>query len=50
MRRLTLRSESLIDLTADELSGVAGAAPTDGCLTYQPSLCGLCQLFTREIC
>lgn len=50
MRRLTLKSESLTDLTADELADVAGAAPTDGCLTYQPSLCGLCQLFSKVVC
>ena len=49
MRRLTLKSESLTDLTADELSGIAGGA-TQLCPTNQPTLCHLCQLFTREVC
>ena len=50
MRRLTLRSEPLSELNAGELSGVAGGAVTQNCLTYQPTLCGLCQLFTQVVC
>lgn len=30
MRRLTLKKETLVDLTAAELTGLVGAAPTVG--------------------
>ncbi len=43
MRRLTLKSETLTDLSAAELSGVAGGA-TSVCLTNQATLCHLCAL------
>lgn len=38
-RTLSLRRESLVELTTDELSSVAGAAgpPTGDCLTKVPS-------------
>ncbi|HEV2890024.1 MAG TPA: hypothetical protein VGX28_06575 [Frankiaceae bacterium] len=49
MRRLTLRSESLAELSADELSGVAGGA-TQLCPTHQATLCYLCNLLSNAIC
>ncbi len=49
MRRLTLRSESLADLTDDELSGIAGGA-TQLCPTEQATLCHLCHLYSNRIC
>lgn len=48
MRRLTLRIETLSELTTEELSGVAGGA-TAICPTNQATLCHLCQLLTRGI-
>lgn len=51
MRRLTLRTEALTDLTPDELTDVAGGA-TQTCvvLTNLATLCHLCQLLTRVTC
>ena len=49
-RRLSLKVETLAELTTDELSGVAGAMDaTPLCLTVQPTLCYLCQLLTRGV-
>ncbi len=48
-RKLTLRSEALAELSGDDLTEVVGGA-TPLCLTYQPTLCYLCQLLTREVC
>jgi hypothetical protein len=48
-RRLTLRSEALTELASDDLTAVVGGA-TPLCLTVQPTLCGLCQLLTRQTC
>lgn len=46
MRRLTLKSETLSDLTAAELAGVAGGA-TAICPTNQATLCHLCALTSQ---
>ena len=35
MRKLTLRKESLAELTTDELAGVVGAAETKICVTHR---------------
>jgi hypothetical protein len=43
VRRLTLRTETLTDLTATELSGVAAGA-SHLCPTDQATLCHLCAL------
>ncbi|HEV2890023.1 MAG TPA: hypothetical protein VGX28_06570 [Frankiaceae bacterium] len=48
MRRLTLKSETLADLTADELTGVAGGA-TPVCVTYQASACNACVLTPPDV-
>ena len=42
-RSLSLKRETLTDLTAAELTGVAGGA-TQLCPTRQPTLCYLCAL------
>ena len=44
MRRLTLKRESLTDLTADQMSGVGGGAASHLCPTEQATLCHLCAL------
>ena len=53
MRRLTLKSEALVDLTAEELTGVAGGASAL-CPTHQATLCHLCyidpEIFTVHGC
>lgn len=41
MRRLRLEKETLRELRADELGGVAGGAVTYGC-TYRPTLNTIC--------
>ncbi len=48
MRRLTLKSEALTALTADELTGVAGGA-TQLCPTRQATLCHLCALTPPDV-
>ena len=49
MRRLTLKTESLTDLTPGELSDVAGGAATQICPTDQASLCHLCHLLPTDV-
>lgn len=48
MRRLTLASETLADLTNDELVAVAGGS--HACVTEQASICNDCVAPTRRSC
>lgn len=48
MRRLTLKSEALAELTVDEMSTVAGGA-TQLCPTRQATLCYLCVLTPPDV-
>jgi hypothetical protein len=42
MRKLTLKKETLADLTAAELTDVVGAAPTIGAVCTRPTLTLTC--------
>jgi hypothetical protein len=50
MRKLTLKKETLAELTAAELSGVVGAAPTLKDLCTQPTLSITCAWSEVDAC
>jgi hypothetical protein len=55
MRKLTLKKETLVELTTSELGNVVGGAPTVGKLCTQPTLTLTCTsaidgCITAQVC